>query len=186
MNIRLFLLFFSTIWVSSATQSLFGQNKIKWVTWEEAIEKSKKDKKKLFVDIYTDWCGWCKKMDQTTFGDDDIAKYINKNYHAIKFDAEMTSTVILKGDLYSYVKSGQRGYHELAAKLLQGRMSFPSTVILDEDLNLIQAIPGYQSIETMEQIITYFGSNSHKTIPWARFTQTYDSETYLNLASKQK
>jgi len=38
---------------------LTAQNRIKWNTWEEAIEKSKKEKRKIFVDVYTDWCGWC-------------------------------------------------------------------------------------------------------------------------------
>ena len=132
-----------------ATVSLQAQNKIKWNTWDEAIEKSKKVKKKIFVDIYTDWCGWCKKLDNTTFAENYIAKYINENYYPVKFNAEMKESVNLKGTEYKFVNNGRRGYHELAAYLMQGRLSYPTVVFLDEDLNLIQAIPGFQESDKL-------------------------------------
>lgn len=158
---------------------LMAQNKIKWHTWDEAIEKSKKNKKKIVVDIYTEWCGWCKKMDKSTFAQGDIAKYINENYYAVKFDAEMQNVVNLKGNEYKYVKNGNRGYHELAAYLLQGRMSYPTVVFLDEDFNLIQAIPGFQDEQTFEMIITYFGTNGHKSVPWNKFMHHYNRNAYF-------
>ena len=97
----------------------------------------------------------------------------------MKFDAEMTSPVTLKGTEYKFVKSGARGYHELAAYLLQGRMSYPSMVFLDEELSLIQAIPGYQDKNTFEMIITYFGNNSHKSVPWNKYMNLYSREVYF-------
>jgi thioredoxin-related protein len=174
-------LFLSLIFITChQTTKLSAQNKIRWYTWDEAIERSKKDKKKIFIDVYTDWCGWCKKMDKTTFAEDHIAKYINANYYAIKFDAEMTTPVMLKGTEYKHIKSGQRGYHELAAYLLQGKMSYPTTVFLDEDFNLIQSIPGFQDLPAFEMIITYFGSNSHKSVPWNRYMQSFEKNSFFN------
>ncbi len=156
-----------------------AQNKIKWHTWKEAVEKSQKTKKKIFVDIYTDWCGWCKKLDKTTFAEDHIAKYINENYYAVKFDAEMTEAVTIRGAEYNFVKSGVRGYHELAAYIMQGRMSYPTVAFLDEDLNMIQAIPGFQDVPTFEMMITYFGSNQHKTTPWNKYMAQYQKDIYF-------
>ena len=163
-----------------------SQNRIKWLSWEDAIEKSKKEKRKIFIDVYTDWCGWCKKLDKTTFAEDHIAKYINDNYYAIKFNAEMESSVLLKGTEYKFVKTTGRGYHELANQLLQGRMSYPTMVFLDEDYNLIQAIPGFQEINTFEMITTYFGSNNHKSTPWNKYMQTFDRYSYFNVAVGKK
>lgn len=157
-----------------------GQNKIKWLTWEEALEKSKIEKKKIFIDIYTDWCGWCKKLDKTTFAENHIYKYINENYYAIKFNAEMETPVTLKGVEYKFIRNGNRGYHDLAAQLLQGKMSYPSMVFMDEDFNLIQAIPGFQDISTFEMIVSYFGSNSHKSTPWNRYMQNFNKYQYFN------
>jgi thioredoxin-related protein len=171
---------FTLLFVSPViSHSLLAQNQIKWHTWEEALEKSKKTKKKIFVDIYTEWCGWCKKMNKSTFAETDIAKYINDNYYAVKFDAERPTPIILKGNEYKFVKNGQRGYHELAVYLLQGQMSYPSMVFLDEDFSIIQAIPGFQEAPTFEMIITYFGTNSHKSVPWNKFMNNYKRDNYF-------
>ena len=166
--------------------SSYSQNKIKWLTWEDAMEKSSIEKRKIFVDIYTDWCGWCKKLDATTFAEDHIAKYINENYYPVKFDAEMKESVTLKGREYVFVKFGQRGYHELAAQLLQGKLSFPSMVFLDENYNIIQSIPGYQNVNNFEMIITYFGSNSHKNIAWNKYQSAYNRNNYFNVLVGKK
>jgi thiol:disulfide interchange protein len=37
---------------------------IKWMTWDQAQVQMKKQPKKVWVDVYTDWCGWCKVMDK--------------------------------------------------------------------------------------------------------------------------
>ena len=53
-----------------------GEGPVNWMSFEEAVEKSKKEKRKIFIDVYTDWCGWCKVMDKNTFSQPVIAKYI--------------------------------------------------------------------------------------------------------------
>ena len=68
-----------------ATTTLDAQEKIQWMDFEEAVSACTKQPKKIFVDVYTNWCGWCKKMDQTTFADPEVAKYMNENYYAVKF-----------------------------------------------------------------------------------------------------
>lgn len=157
--------------------SLWGQSKIDWLTWEEVQEKSKTEKRKIFVDIYTDWCGWCKKMDQTTFSNEKVIQYINKNYYAVRFNAEYKQDIILKGKVYQYTRYGNRGYHQLATTLLQNKLSFPSLAFLDEDLNLIQAIPGYQDDWFFLMISTYFAENAHKKIPWNRFVEEFEAKS---------
>ena len=140
----LFLLVFTTLWSSSL---VFGQvdrkssDEINWMTWNEVEEALKEEKRKIFVDVYTDWCGWCKQMDKTTFKDKEIINYINENFYAVKFNAEQKETITLDGKKYKYVKSGKRGYNQLAADLLKGRLSYPSIVFLNDDLSLIQPMP---------------------------------------------
>ena len=154
--------------------SVHAQSQIRWVTWEEVQELSKKEKKKIFVDIYTDWCGWCKKMDKTTLSDEKVVEFINAHYYAVRFDAEMKKEIAFKGKSYGYTKYGSRGYHELANHLLHGKMSFPSLVFLDEHYNLIQAIPGYQEPRFFLMIATYFGENAHKNTPWNRYMDDFE------------
>ena len=113
---------------------------IKWVTFEEAIELSKKKPKKIFVDVYTHWCGWCKRMDKATFQTKDVGDYMNKNYYCVKFNAEGKEDVVI-GDK-TYKNRGKT--HDLARELLQGKMSYPTVVFLDERFSMLTPVPGYQ------------------------------------------
>lgn len=146
---------------------------INWITWEEMMEKSKKEPRKVVVDVYTDWCGWCKRMDATTFRQKQIAKYINQNYYAVKFNAEDKKDIDFKGKTFKFVKNGMRGYHELAAEITRGRLSYPTVVFLDESLEVIQSIPGYRDASEFEKIVTYFGENQHQKTPWETYQKNY-------------
>jgi len=152
------------------------QSLINWLTWEEVVELQKVEKRKILVDIYTDWCGWCKRMDKTTFADDSIATYINKTYYAVKFNAEYKEPIKLGDKVYNFVKKdGQkgRGHHELALALTMGRLTYPSTVFLNENTQVIQPIPGYKDAKDFEIIMTYFGGNHHLTTPWQKYQDGY-------------
>jgi thioredoxin-related protein len=141
---------------------------IKWVTFEEAQELQKTTKKKIFVDVYTNWCGWCKRMDASTFVSPDIVDYVNENYYAVKFNAEQLENIEWNGKTYKN-NGGGRSTHELAVFLLNNRLSYPTTVFLAEDLNVIQPLPGYMEAVKLEPILHYFGTDSHKKISWETY-----------------
>jgi len=147
--------------------------KIEWLTWEEALAKNEKEPRKIVVDVYTDWCGWCKRMDKATFQKDHIAQYVNDKYYAVKFDAETKEDIEFNGKTFKYVKNGMRGYHELAAEITRGRLSYPTVVFLDEKLDIIQPIPGFKAPDEFEKIMTYFGENEHVKTPWEVYQKNY-------------
>ncbi|MBC5773246.1 DUF255 domain-containing protein [Pontibacter sp. KCTC 32443] len=140
---------------------------IKWLTMEEAEAKMKKQPRKIFIDVYTDWCGWCKKMDKSTFSDPEVVAYINKNYYAVKLDAEGKEPITVKGHTYTYKPEYKS--HELALALLNGQMSYPTTVYLDEKMNMLSPVPGYLDKAAFTKIIRYFGENFHKTMTWQEY-----------------
>lgn len=150
-----------------------AQETINWLSWEEAVEKSEIEPRKIFVDIYTDWCTWCKRMDKQTFQDETIAKYMNENYYAVKFDAEQKKAILFRGKEYEFVKNGRRGYNRLAAELTQGRLSYPTIVFLDEEINLIQPIPGFRAKTEFEMMMTFFGQDFYKDTPWQAYVKGY-------------
>lgn len=154
--------------------------KIKWYTFQEAVELSKKNKKKIFIDVYTDWCGWCKVMDRNTFAHPVIAKYMNEKYYPVKLNAEMKDTVFFNN--YNFVNPSPetpRSTHQLASSLLNNKLSYPTVVFLDENFAMLTQVPGYQKPEQMEPILKYFGENAYPTIKWEDFTQTFKGDVVV-------
>ncbi|MBX2816085.1 MAG: DUF255 domain-containing protein, partial [Saprospiraceae bacterium] len=116
-----------------ATADQAAQDKIEWKSWEEAAAANAEDPRKILVDVYTDWCGWCKVMDRKTFTDPDIVSYINDNFHAVKLNAEQKEPITWQGYEFKWVAGGRNGVHTLAYSLLDKQMSYPQFVLLDEE-----------------------------------------------------
>jgi thioredoxin-related protein len=181
-------LYFSVIFflASGVLLAQDAANSIQWMSWEEAVERSEKEPRKFLVDIYTDWCGWCKRMDATTFQEPHLAAYINQHYYPIKFNAEQREEISFRGKSYEFVNKGKHGYHELAAEITQGRLGYPTLVFLNEDMEVIQAINGYREPLEFEQIVTYFGGDYHRRMPWERYTKFYEPLQAMPAAVRKK
>lgn len=124
-------------------------SKIEWLDFETAIDKNKKHKKLIFIDVYTKWCGWCKKMDATTFQNPEVIKYMNTYFYAVKMDAESKDPIAYKDKLYEWKSYGRAGYNTLAVSLLDSKMSFPSFVVLSKRETKLGKIIGYKDVNGM-------------------------------------
>lgn len=155
---------------------VFGQNlhssKVQWTTFEQAekMAKSTKSPKKIMVDLYRDNCGWCKKMDLSTFQNEYISHFMNENFYPIRFNAEDKKNITFNDNLFKFDKSG---FHELAIALSLGDLGFPTLVFLDEENQIIQAIPGYKTVDELERIMYFFANDFYKSTPWNEFVQKY-------------
>ncbi len=163
--------FFVAFIVISLNSNSIAQEiqQVKWYTIEEVQELVKNEPRKIYIDMYTDWCGWCKVMDKKTFTDESIANHLNTSFYAVKFDAEGKENITFRDQTFKFIPQGSRGYHELAAALMQGNMSYPTSVFLDENLNLISPLPGYYPPEKLDPILEFIGGDHYKTINYEQF-----------------
>ena len=142
---------------------------VKWMTFEQAVEKSAKEKRKIFIDVYTDWCGWCKVMDKNTFTDPEIAKILNEKFYPVKFDAEQTADVVFRGTTFKFVPYGNKGSHQLAMALLNNQMSYPNFVFLDEDFRIVPifsgstSVPGYRKPDEFHIFLSFVSGDYFKS-----------------------
>lgn len=148
---------------------------VKWMSFEEALKKSKSEKRPIFIDVYTDWCGWCKVMDKNTFSDPTVAKLLNEKFYSVKFNGEQKEDVVFDGNTFKFVPSGKNGYHQLAAALLNNQLSYPTVVFLDEEFKMIQPLPGYRQAPEFHMIAQFIGEGYYKTIKWDDWQSQYKS-----------
>jgi len=151
---------------------------IQWLTVEQAYAKTQTEPRKVLIDVYTDWCGWCKVMDKETFKNKAVIDYVNKKYYAVKLDAEQKAAITLGGRKFEFLgQSGGKGIHQLALALTNNQPSFPTTVFLDDNFQMIQPLPGYMKAKEFHEVITFIGDNYHKKQDF----ETYKAKTYKEL-----
>lgn len=145
---------------------------VKWHSIEEAVALAKTSPRPIFVDAFTDWCGWCKKLDKDTFSDPVIAEVLNTKYYAVKFDAEGSAPVTFQGR--KFVNDGSLGKtHQLAYALLQGKLGYPSLVFLTATSELITPISGYKTPAQLEPLLNYFAGTDWQKQSYEDFLKTF-------------
>lgn len=146
--------------------------KVHWYSIEEAVKLARETPRPIFIDTYTDWCSWCKKLDQETFSDPVIAGILNRRFYPVKFNAEGKETVSFQGR--TFINDGRSGRtHQLAIALLHGNMSYPSVVFLNEKAELLTAVPGFRVAKEMEVLLSYFADKAYETTKFDDYTATF-------------
>jgi thioredoxin-related protein len=141
-----------------------SSEEIKWMSYDEATKLTKKHKKKIFIDVYTDWCGWCKKMDATTMKDPRVVAYMNKKFYAVKLNAESPAASNYKGTGVTE--------RELATRIFKAN-GYPTTLYLDESENLLINLSGYREAGELDKILHFLGEDKYKTQTWEQFAAGY-------------
>jgi len=142
----LLVLFTLTTIVSQAQE-------IKWMSMTDAITAQKKNKKPIFIDVYTVWCGPCKMLDKNTFSNPKVAETINKKYNPVKFNAEGNEEIQFGGKLFKNPnyqearKNSRNGMHEFTGFLQVP--GYPTMAIINADGKVTKAIVGYKSAEDL-------------------------------------
>ena len=146
---------------------------IHWMSIDDVQVAMKKQPRKVWIDVYTDWCGWCKRMDKTTFTNPQLIQYMNEHFYAVKLDAEQKADIRFMGKMFKF-EEGQRT-NAFAVHLLGGadKLSYPTSVFMEENFQAPQPIPGYQDVKTMEMLLKYLGEGLYKTTPFPEFQQNF-------------
>ncbi len=155
----------------------------KWQKPVVAFADSTKKKNKSLVFINTNWCNSCKVMKRASFTDSLNSNYLTKTFNCIDFDAEIMDTINFKGKYFINPHTVQQNLHQLCFELVKNNFAIPSVVILDEQMNYIDAIPGYQSPKLLNEISHFYGDDIYKTKPWQEFYKEAE-ETFNKLKIK--
>ncbi|MBA3706721.1 MAG: DUF255 domain-containing protein [Bacteroidetes bacterium] len=158
---------------------------VKWLSFKEAQEKNKTIPRPFIIDIYTDWCGWCKHMMKTTYANPVIAEYINTYFYPVKFNAEGKDTIEYDGKKYFPTSPLPKTTHELAIKFLGTQFSYPSTILAGNNLQFNILAQGYLDEKKIEPLLIFMVENVFQTNIYDDFSQQYN-RAYVDTAFAKK
>lgn len=158
-----------------AMLSATAQPKKKGVTWSNAETITglmQQQPKPIVVDVYTNWCQYCKVMDATTWKNDSVTAYMQEHYYALKLNAEDKNELAWMGNSYAYVSRYK--VNELAVALLRGNMVYPSTVIIPPSGEW-QVLPGVLKPTELEMVLKYYGTDAWQTMDFLEWQRSFSS-----------
>jgi len=150
----------------------------KWYSFNEAVELNAKNGKKLFVDVYTNWCGPCKWLDKNTLSHPGIQKIMDEYFIPVKFNAEGNDTISFDGKVFVNKNpnaAARMSTHEFTpyiASTPQG-VAYPTMVFFNNELELIQPITGALRPRQLEPILVFIGGDHYLSTPWEDFVAEY-------------
>ena len=159
---------------------------VNWLTFKEAQAKNKTQQKPFLIDIYTDWCGWCKHMMKTTYSNPGISAYINQNFYPIKFNAETKDTIEYNGKTYMPTSKGPKTAHQLALKFLGTSLTYPSTMFVANNFEFNLLSQGYLDEKKLEPILIFTVENAYRTTQYEDFSERFTKTFYDTIFPKKQ
>ena len=142
-------------------------NTVTWYKYDEGLAKAKKEKKHILVAFYTNWCGWCKRMDKNTYGDEEIKKVLNKNYVPIKVNAESKDQVEVDGKKITET--------QLARDLFKAR-SYPITWFLKQSGEKIAPYYGYVEPSSFLKVLNFIKDDLYDKMSFDEYLKNQDNK----------
>src|SRR5262245_30768081 len=134
---------------------------VTWIGWNEGLAAAAGSGKPIIVDVYTDWCGWCKRMDRDTYASAEVSDYVNRHFVMVRLNAESSQRV-------SYVG------RSLTARALAGGFNvtgYPTTIFLRPNGDHMVNVPGYLAPDKFLKLAHYIGDGAlDRGVKWEEYS----------------
>lgn len=120
---------------------------VDWKHWNDGVAAAKQSGKPMLVDVYTDWCGWCKRMDAEVYAKPDVSGYLASHFVTVRLNAESGEPASYQGRNYSA--------RTLAASF--DVSGYPTTIFFDGTGEHLANVPGYLPRERFLLLLRFIG-----------------------------
>jgi len=131
-----------------------------WRGWNRGLSEAAATGRPILVDVYTNWCGWCKRMDADVYARDDVREYLSRHFVTVRLNAEGLDEVRFEDHTYNSRGLAQR-FHV---------SSYPTTVFLKPNGEHIVSVPGYVPADRFKLMLRYIGEDHiGRGVKWSDF-----------------
>jgi thioredoxin-related protein len=139
-----------------------AQAQLQWLGWDAGMEEAQKTGRPVLVDVYTEWCGWCKRMDRDVYANPEVREYLAARFVTVKLDAEAALPAHYQG-------------HDYTSSTLADRFkvtSYPTTIFVRANGDHIINVPGYVPADRFLLVLRYI-SEGHldRGVDWETFSR---------------
>lgn len=123
---------------------------IQWRSWDAGLREAGKNRRPVLVDVYTDWCGWCKRMDRDVYARAEVRGYLSKKFVTVKLDAEASDAAGYEGRRWT-------------SRTLASRFNvtgYPTTIFLRSNGEHLANLPGYIQADRFLLLLRYVGDGA--------------------------
>lgn len=170
--LKCLFLFLSIATVTSSLKHPDAVSATRWISLPDVSRNLEKEQRPVLIDLYTNWCGWCKVMDKETYADKRVGEYLAKKFYPVKINAEQKQQITWNGKKYNF--NASYNTHDFAIFLTGGQLSYPTTVIIPAD-GQPQAIPGFLKPKEMEVVLKYFAEGAYGKISFPEYHRKFKS-----------
>lgn len=157
---RLILIGIISVLFASCIGTSNGDRDFDYYTMANAQKMAESNDKKIIVDVYTDWCTFCKQLENEVYPDDRIGQVVNEYFYVVRINAESDEMLVYNGK-----KISMRDFAELL-----GVSTYPSTVFIDKSGTTIGQQSGYMEVEVFEKLLAFVGSSAYRTMQFDEFS----------------
>jgi len=134
---------------------------LNWLSYDEGLTLAEKENKYVLIYFYTDECGWCKKMVDQTYSNEEVKKILSDKFVAVKIDARSENKVIENGEEIS----------EKKLAILYQVSGYPTTWFIENNHTKIAPLPGYVATEQFIPVLDYIGEGWYKKISFKEYME---------------
>lgn len=118
-----------------------------WLSWNAGLKRAAATQRPVLVDVYTDWCGWCRRMDRDVYARADVKEYLAGHFVTVRLDAEGSEAASYDGREYTG--------RTLARRF--GVSGYPTTIFLRPSGEHLVNVPGYVPADQFLLLLRYVG-----------------------------
>jgi thioredoxin-related protein len=122
---------------------------LRWYSFEEGTALARQSNKKLLIDVYTDWCSWCKKMDKEVYTNREVKNAVQSYFVPVKVNAESSREFTYDGPRLS----------EMGVARAMGVDGYPTTVFLTSNAEPIAKVAGYLDSQELLKVLRSVGQD---------------------------
>jgi thioredoxin-related protein len=135
---------------------------VDWKAWNAGLSSAASSSRPVIVDVYTDWCRWCRQMDRDVYARPDVQAYLDAHFVTVKLNAESSAPVSYQG-------------RTLTARSLASSFDvsgYPTTIFLAANGEHLVNVPGYVEPGRFLLLLRYIGDGHlDRGVTWDEYVK---------------